>query len=218
VEAVLETASGEKVPARFLLDSGTTGDLILNKNFLNEHPSIVTGHPWVPVPTVTAVGGAIAIKKLRISGLDLGPFHLTGPVAAVPDEVLGVLGNHGIAGFIGAGILSRFTIDWNYRALTMTLTPNRLYGAPFEADCSGLRLVAEKPDWKTLRVEAVTPGGPAAVAGVQARDILQKVNGAAPPPLYELEKLLAHPGSPVVITILRSGKQRTMTIHLRQLV
>jgi predicted aspartyl protease len=218
VEAEFKTASGEKVPALFLVDSGTTGELILNKNFLDAHPSIAMGHPFVSVPAVTAVGGAIAMKALRISGLDLGPFHLAGPVAAVPDEVLGVLGDHGIAGFIGAGILSRFTVDWNYRGLTMTLTPNRLWGAPFEADASGLRLAAEKPTWKTIWVEAVTPGGPAAVAGIQAGDILQKVNGEVPPPLYELEKLLSHPGSSVVITILRSGKQRTMPIHLRRLV
>jgi serine protease Do len=100
----------------------------------------------------------------------------------------------------------------------MTLTPNHRYGTPFEADASGMRLVAEKPDWKTILVSAVTPGGPASGAGLEPGDILQKVNGKVPPPLYELDKLLALPGTSITITILRSGKQKTMTIHLRRLV
>ena len=65
---------------------------------------------------------------------------------------------------------------------------------------------------------AVTPGTAASGAGVQPGDILQKVNGKVPPPLYELDKLLALPGASITITILRSGKQKTMTIHLRRLV
>jgi hypothetical protein len=35
-------------------------------------------------------------------------------------------------------------------------------GVPFEAYASGLRLVAEKPDWKRILVSAVTPGSPGA--------------------------------------------------------
>jgi predicted metalloprotease with PDZ domain len=158
------------------------------------------------------------MKALRITGLDLGPFHLTGPVAAIPSSTVGALANPDVAGFIGAGILSRFTVDWDYEHKTMTLTPNHRYGEPFEADASGLRLVADEPDWKTIRVAAVSPGGPAAEAGLEAGDVLRSVNGKAPPLLYELRKLLEHPGSSVRVTILRSGKQNTMTIQLRRLV
>jgi S1-C subfamily serine protease len=92
------------------------------------------------------------------------------------------------------------------------------YGEPFEADASGLGLVAEKPDWKTIRVAAVSPGGPAAEAGLEAGDVLQSIDGKVPPPLYELTKLLSHPRASVCVTILRSGKQSTMTIQLRRLV
>jgi len=218
VEATFETAAGKKVPALFLVDSGTAGELILSKKFLDAHPPVTEGHVPVNVPPVTAVGGVIDMKALRITGLDLGPFHLTGPVAAVPSSTVGALANPDVAGFIGAGILSRFTVDWDYEHKTMTLTPNHRYGEPFEADASGLRLVADEPDWKTIRVAAVSPGGPAAEAGLEAGDVLRSVNGKAPPLLYELRKLLEHPGSSVRVTVLRSGKQNTMTIQLRRLV
>ena len=218
VEAAFETASGDKVPALFLVDSGTASELILSRKFIDAHPSVAQQHVFVNFPPVAAVGGVIELDALRITGLDLGPFHFAAPVAAIPRSVLGVLANPDIAGFIGAGILSRFTVDWDYEGKTMTLTPNHRYGTPFEADASGMRLVAEKPDWKTILVSAVTPGSPASGAGLEPGDILQKVNGKVPPPLYELDKLLALPGTSITITILRSGKQKTMTIHLRRLV
>lgn len=218
VEATFETAAGGKVPALFLVDSGTTGALILSRQFLDAHPSVVAGHTYMNAPSAFAVGGNIDLQLVRLTGLDLASFRLTAPVAAVPRSSLGVLADGNIAGFIGAGILSRFTVDWDYEHKIMTLAPNRRYGEPFEADASGLRLNAEKPDWKTIRVAAVTPGGPAAEAGVQAGDVLQIVNGKIPPPLYELSTLLAHPGVSVCITFLRSGRQQTVAIHLRRLV
>ena len=175
VEAIFETATGEKVPARFLVDSGTAGDLILSRQFLDAHPSITKGHVLVDTPPVTAVGGSIQLELLRITSLDLGPFHLAAPVAAVPNSVLGALADNDIAGFIGAGILSRFTVDWDYAHKTMTLTPNHHYGEPFEADASGMRLVAEEPDWKTIQVAAISPGGPAAEAGLKAGDVLNSL-------------------------------------------
>jgi S1-C subfamily serine protease len=119
------------------------------------------------------------------------------------------LADNDIAGFIGAGILSRFTVDSDYAHKTMTLTPNDHYGEPFEVDASGMRLVAEGPDWKTIQVAAISPGGPAAEAGLKAGDILNSVDGKVPPPLFELKKLLTHPGPSISFTILRSGKQST---------
>jgi len=218
VTAALETASGEKVPALFVLDSGTAGALLLSRKFLEAHPAIAAGHAYVDVPSVKAVGGTIDVQLLRITGLDLGPLHLSAPIATVPRDTAGVLAIPGVAGFIGAGTLSRFTVDWDYQHKTMNLTPNHRYAEPFDGDASGLRLVAEGPDWKTIKVAAVTPGSPAAEAGLEPGDVLQTIDGKAPPPLYEVTKLLTHPGSVVEITVLHSGKQKAMTLHLRRLV
>jgi len=69
-----------------------------------------------------------------------------------------------------------------------------------------------------IRIASVTPGGPADEAGVEAGDQVQMVNGKTPPPLHELSKLLAHPGTSINITLRRAGRQKTVTIHLRKLV
>ncbi len=192
--------------------------MVLSRKFLEAHPAIAAGHPYVDIPSVKAVGGTIDIQALRLTGLELGPFHFTSPIAAVPRDTTGVLAIPDLAGFIGAGILSRFTVDWDYEHKTMSLTPNHRYAEPFDGDASGLRLVAEGPDWKTIKVVAVTPGSPAAEAGLETGDVLQTIDGKAPPPLYEVTKLLTHPGSVVEMTVLHSGKQKAVTIHLRRLV
>jgi hypothetical protein len=219
VEAAFETATGEKVPALFLVDSGTAGELILSRKFIDAHPSVAEGHVFVNIPPVAAVGGVIEMDALRITGLDLGLFHLTAPVAAIPRNVLGALANPDVAGFIGAGILSRFTVDWDYEGKTMTLTPNHRYGGTFRGRC----------EWTAVSCgEAGLEDDPRVGSHSRqprfwcrpgtGRYPAVKVNGKVPPPLYELDKLLALPGASITITILRSGKQKTMTIHLRRLV
>jgi hypothetical protein len=218
VEATLETAAGGKVPGLFLVDSGTTAPLILSRKFLEAHPSVMAGHKYVNAPPAVAVGGRIDLQLVRVTGLKLGSFRLAAPVAAVPQSTRGALANGNIAGFIGAGILSRFTVDWDYKRQTMVLTCNHRFGEPFESDASGLRLNANKPDWRTIRIASVTPRGPADEAGVEAGDHVQMVNGKTPPPLYELSKLLAQPGTSIKITLRRAGRQKTVTIHLRKLV
>jgi hypothetical protein len=218
ITATLETQSGEKIPAMFLVDNGTTGAMILSRKFLEAHPAITAGHTFVDTASPTAVGGAIKIQLLRITGLDIATFHFKTPIAAVPRNTLGVLANANAAGFVGAGILSRFTVDWDYEHKTMGLTPNSRYTEPFESDASGMRLVAEGPDWKVVRVAAVIPSGPAAQEGIQANDVIEKLNGKAVPRLWELTTLLSHPERTFELTILRGGVRKKITIHLRRLV
>ena len=92
------------MPALFIVDSGTTGAMLLSRKFLEAHPAIAAGHPYVDMPSVKAVGGTIDFQLVRITGLDLGPLHLTAPIAIVPRETAGVLAMPDLAGFIGAGI------------------------------------------------------------------------------------------------------------------
>jgi membrane-associated protease RseP (regulator of RpoE activity) len=218
VNATIDTASGQKVQALFMVDSGTTGPLILSRKFLAAHPAITERHPFVDVPDVSAVGGAIGLQMTRLSGLDLGPFHLDGPIAAVPQESLGVLSNDSVAGIIGAGILSRFLVDWDYANKTMGLTPNVSFATPFETDASGLRLSANGPQDSSVGVRAVQPASPAAEAGLQPGDIIEKVNGKPAPALWKLAIMLAQPDSTIELSVLRDGRRMKVKVHLRRLI
>jgi hypothetical protein len=170
VEAAFETATGEKVPALFLVDSGTASELILSRKFIDAHPSVAQPR-FCESPTSRRRGrhhrtGCVAHYRSR--AWTIPPYRSGG---RHPAHRSGRFGKPQHRWIYRAGILSRFTVDWDYEGKTMTLTPNHRYGAPFEADASGLRLVAEKPDWKTTLVSAVTPGSPASGAGMEPGDI-----------------------------------------------
>jgi 2-alkenal reductase len=62
-------------------------------------------------------------------------------------------------------------------------------------------------------VQVVRPGSPAAQAGVQAHDIITKINGQTLSSTQDLENIIANhvPGDSVKLTIWRNGK----TLHLK---
>jgi len=218
VTASLLCPDGSRINGLFLLDSGTTGSLILNKAFLAAHPEITAGRSIVDFPSVQAVGGAIDLKLVRIAGLEVGSFPLKEPVAAVPQSSTGVLSNPEIAGFIGAEIMRRFTVTWDYANRRMSLLPNSYLHDAFESDASGLRLAVIPPDYKTIHIAAVLPGSSAAEAGLRVGDIVKAFNGNGDMPLWRLTNELRNPGASVVISIQRDTNVLTVTLQLRRLV
>ena len=64
-------------------------------------------------------------------------------------------------------------------------------------------------------IVAVTPGGPAAKAGLKAGDVITKVNGTATPDTETLATVLAglRPGQPVTLSITKANGS-TATVHV----
>lgn len=218
VTATLLGDKGSRISGLFVLDSGTTGALILSQQFLAAHPEITANRRFVDVPSVNAVGGRIDIKLVRIAGLDLGPFQFHQPIAAIPQNNLGLFAHAEIAGIIGAGIFSRFTLTWDYEQGRMLLIPNSHLHDMFEADASGLRLTVTPPDYGTIHVTAVLAGSPAAAAGLRVGDVVSAFNETRGLPLWRVIDQLRKPDTSPVLSILRGNKHLTVTLHLRRLV
>jgi predicted aspartyl protease len=218
VTATLLGDNGSRVSGRFLLDSGTTGALILNKQFLAAHPEIAANHHSLEVPFVKAVGGRIDTKLVRVAELDLGSFHFHQPIAVIPQSNLGLFAHAELAGIIGAGIFSRFTVTWEYGQGRMLLIPTSHLHDMFEADASGLRLTVTPPDYDTIHVTAVLAGSPAATAGLRVGDVVSAFNETKDLPLWRVIDQLRKPGTSPVLSILRGNQQLTVTLHLRRLV
>jgi putative serine protease PepD len=70
-----------------------------------------------------------------------------------------------------------------------------------------------------VAIVAVTDGGPAGRAGLQAGDVITAVASTAVPDTTALAEVLAtkQPGQPVNLTITRDGQQRTVPITLGEL-
>jgi len=218
VTAELAAPDGSRTSGLFLLDSGTTGALVLSKKFLAAHPQITAGRRLISAPSVTAVGGKIEMKMVRLAGLDVGKFHFNQIVAKVPESSAGVLANPEIAGFIGAEVLSRFTVTWDYAGVRMVLSPNSHLHNLIEEDCSGLRLTVSPPDYTSIRVEAVLPGSPGAEAGLRVGDVITALDGKRDMPLWRVADDLKKPDSSPMLSIRRGHKDFQATLHLRTLL
>ena len=217
VDVTLTGETGVEVKTKFVVDIGTTGALIVSKQFMDAHPELSTGHKSVKAPSVSAVGGTIESKLVRLTGLTLGPFHLASPIAVVPTQTAGVLAMPGVAGLLGGEVLNRFTVTWDYRRQQMWLLPNNRLHRPFEADASGLHLVARGTSLDEIYIDEVLSGSAADQAGLRAGDRIVKADGRALR-LWELGKILTHTDRVVSLTIARDGTERHVPLHLRALL
>src|SRR5207302_4692540 len=74
------------------------------------------------------------------------------------------------------------------------------------------------PDTAGALVQDVSPGSPAAKAGLKAGDVVRKFNGRKVEDSAELLAMVASspPGTPVTLEILRNGQPQTVTVTLEQ--
>jgi hypothetical protein len=218
VEATIVGEDGKAITGFFLLDSGTAdagAAMILSKTFLDAHPGLIAEAHLVDAPAVTAVGGIIHSKLGRVPHLILGPFQFSEVVADVPDASSGVLANANIAGFIGAGILRRFTVTWDYTHSLMYLLPNRALQAPFETDASGIHLVSPGPKYQAVMVDSVLPDSPAALAGLEPGDEIVSVDKARGAPLWKVSDALRKAGTTVVLEVRRNATALRIRLLLK---
>jgi predicted aspartyl protease len=215
VTATVEGENGKTVSGLFLVDSGTAGQLILNRKFLEAHPGLLATGSFVDAPAVSAVGGEIRFKIVRVPRIGVGPHLFSGVVAAVPESSSGVLENAAIAGFIGAGLLSRFTVTWDYANQRMYLLPNDSLERPFETDASGAHLTAKAPDYRTISIDSVLPGSPAAKAGLTPGDEIRSVNGVTGLPLWKVVEAFRKAGTAVELAVERTPDTLKVTLPLR---
>jgi len=216
VEAIIEGEDGKKTTGLFLVDSGTANAaMILNKQFLDAHPGLIAETHLVAAPVVAAVGGVIHFKLARVPHLILGPFHFAEVVASVPDSSSGALANANIAGFIGTGILRRFTVTWDYMHKLMYLLPNPKLEDPFETDASGLHLVSPGPQYQAVMIDSVLPGSPAALAGLEPGDEILTVDESSGLPLWKVSDALRKAGTSVVLTVQRETTTLKIELPLR---
>jgi predicted aspartyl protease len=215
VEAELAAPDGSVVKAKFIVDIGTTGALILSKRFLDLHPELTAGLSWAAAPSVTAVGGTIDLKLVRLHSVRIGAFTLDGPIAAVPNEAKGLTADPKIAGTIGGDILHRFTATWDYGARKMWLVPNSRLHEVFRADASGMHLVAKGPNLRQIFIDSVLPGSAADRAGVHIGDRLEAVDGRRSTLWNAVERLM-HAGSSVALSLVRNGERLRILFRLEK--
>ncbi len=171
----VELASGEKIAAKLILDTGAGHPISLETN---------GGVPF-EVPKLNIAGnlgigltGPISGFISRVKSLSLGKYTLTNVIAAFPDyddvgsKVYSVSRN----GNMGITVLKRFNVILDYSESALYLKPGALLNEPFEHDMSGMELTSAGEKFDRILVSRVEPGSSADEAGLRKDDEIIAIN------------------------------------------
>ncbi|WP_408670521.1 PDZ domain-containing protein [Lutibacter sp.] len=136
----LTTFSNKITPVKLLIDSGGSDAMWL---FNNTHPDIIAPKKFFRDYLGEGLSGEIYGERAFIDGLILGKFKLNKPTVSYPDSISIVyaLQFKGRNGSIGANILKRFTVIFDYKKNKITLKKGSSFKEPFRYNMSGIELV-----------------------------------------------------------------------------
>ena len=209
-------ATVDKVSGYYLLDTGNAGSIVLTTPFVKEHHLFPKGGLIYRSPG--GVGGGYSETHAAAKAFAFaGQTYHDVPVS-IPQVTSGFFATRGVAGNLGSGFLSRFTVVFDYKAQTVTFIPNRDVAMPFRADRIGWSLGQE--DLSDFEVHQVVPGGPAANAGIAVGDRITAFAGNQVAAGFGLGDLFPYStgNAPFTVTLDRAGVGRTVTLMPRKLL
>ena len=128
------------ISVKLLIDSGGSDAMWL---FENTHPEILPPVKYFHDFLGEGLSGPIYGKRSKIFSLFLGNFELTNPTVSYPDSlaIAEALNFKERNGSLGANILKRFTVIFDYNNDKITLKKGNSFKEPFNYNMSGIELV-----------------------------------------------------------------------------
>ena len=205
VEGTVDGISGY-----YLLDTGNSGGIVLNAPFVQKHHLFPEGGLTYKTPGGVGGGFAVTLAAAKSFALAGQTFH-DAPVI-IPQVTSGSFATRGVAGNLGAGILSRFTCIFDYKAQTVTFIPNRNLMMAFPTERTGLSLSQSGPN--NFVVLDVVPNSPGATAGIAPGDQITAFDGKSVSAGYGLGDLHTYVTgtAPFSVTYTHDSASRTVTI------
>lgn len=206
------------IPGKFDIDTGSRSSLDILKPFAEKHDLAAKYNAKLEAVTGWGVGGAAHSVLARAKVLQLGGVEVHNPVTELSLQSKGAFSSPYVAGNVGAGVLKRFNITFDYPHQQLIFEPNANYDKPDVYDRSGMWLNVGDNAFEVMDVVA---GAPAAQAGLKVGDKIVAVNGrpAAQIQLADLrQQFKENPGTKFRLTIQSGGQQRDVELVLRNLV
>ncbi len=196
------------------VDTGNSGDLVVQGRFARRTGLDAAFDGGIDLVSTDQGGDAVSTEA-RLGELGLGPVRLAHVLARVAYDRAGAFSSHSEAGNVGESILQLFKVTFDYGRSTMTLEwQEGSQSPPFPR--AGVQLRKLAPEAFTAAV--VTPGGPAADAGLVQGDQVVAVDGVDAADLSRSDiwtKLRQPPGTVMALALEKAGERRTISLVLQ---
>ncbi|MDM7916425.1 MAG: aspartyl protease family protein [Candidatus Eisenbacteria bacterium] len=204
--------SVEGLPAaRVGLGTGSGAALDLFQAYVEEN-RLLEERPRVSAVLAGGVGGLAVEKLTSMKSVSIAGYVLPDVPTGIPMVESGAFATKRSAGNLGAGILKRFRVIFDYGHDCLWLEPRpSTETAAFDRDHTGL-LVERKGE--VLEVLFVSPGSPAEAGGWKIGDRIAALDGAPVGPRYveAIDRFGLRPEGTVLRFTLDDGTERTLTL------
>lgn len=205
INATVKQKDGSIIHPRLLIDTGANHGLLLNR----ETTEAITMPPlFIESALGQSLGGVLFGYIGRVDYMKFANFKLDEVLTSYPDETpfSYVIRNSGRFGSLGAEVLGRTRLVFDYPRNRLFVRKAENFYEPFDYDMSGLALKKIPNDDNRIYVSDIRTGSPAHLAGIQISDEILVLN-KIPTFIWELteiNKLLrSEPGKEVQMEIRR---------------
>lgn len=179
---IAQASLEDSLSGGLIVDTGNAHDLFLHKSFLEE-TGLGRHRPSLDLASA-GVGGTKEMRLIRLSGLRVGDTEVPGPLAMLPKSDDGAAGIEMAIGNLGAGVLRRFRVIFNYEAGELILIRPGGFDPLSTVEISGGLL---RPTEGGLLIVQILDGSPIDEAGLKPRDIVLEIDGVTCEGLESLE-------------------------------
>lgn len=208
------------IEGRFLIDTGASFALWFD---LFSNPKIVLPKRTEVLYMGTGFSGAVYGKVGRIKEFGVNPIKLKNIIASYSDTTLLMPAEFldKRNGSIGADILSRYNLIFDYRNNKLTLRPNSKFREPFSVNNTGMEICCPTPGENLYSISNICENSPAQKAGLKPGDQVILINS------QELSKLslsevhailLKKQGKKMSVLFKREGKINSATLVLNSCI
>lgn len=212
----LKLSDGQLINGNFLIDSGASHALSLEA--INQKPFPL---PMLNIPANLgmSLSGEIKGNMARVDYVYIGPYTFSQVIAGYPDfkyTINKIDSNRN--GNIGADLLRRFNLTFDYQAGYVYLKPNQAFKNPFEFDMVGAIIYFNKKQNRYF-IDDIDKSSPAEIAGLLAKDEIISLNFKAINnyTLNEIQQLFKiGDGKTILFEVLREKTFHYIVVKLKK--
>jgi hypothetical protein len=176
IHTKLKTEDGTTVAAKLMLDTGASHSLLLD---MDSHKALKLPENVIRTNLGRGLGGDIDGHIGRIQSLEFGKHQFDDVLASWPDRGIftDILRKTGRQGTLGGGLLTRFTVTFDYFNGNLYYRRNQNFNNKFEYNMSGMDVKAVGRKLNRYIVSNIREHSPASRADINVGDELTAING-----------------------------------------